>query len=50
MWPQRFIGFATGMVVYAWGTSYYFSQPIDLKTFISLCLAFILICIQIFWK
>jgi len=50
MWPQRFIGFATGMVVYAWGTSYYFSHPIDLKTFISLCLAFILICIQIFWK
>lgn len=50
MWPQRFIGFAVGMVVYAWGTSYYFNQPIDLKTFVSLLLAFILICIQIFWK
>lgn len=50
MWPQRFIGFATGMVVYAWGTGYYFNQPIDLKTFVSLLLAFILICIQIFWK
>jgi hypothetical protein len=50
MWPQRFIGFATGMVIYAWGTGYYFDQPIDLKTSISLLLSFVLICIQILWK
>jgi len=47
MWPQRFIGFATGMIVYAWGTSYYFNQPIDTKTAISLALSLLLIIIQV---
>lgn len=50
MWPQRFIGFASGILIYAWGTSYYFNQPIDVKTTISLGLAFLLIGVQIFWK
>lgn len=50
MWPQRFIGFATGMVVYALGTYIYFNQAIDTKTGISLVLAIILIAVQIFWK
>ena len=50
MWPQRFIGFASGILIYAWGTSYYFGQPIDTKTAISLCLALLLICVQLFWK
>ena len=50
MWPNRFMGFATGILVYALGTSYYFNQPIDLKTFVSLALAVLLICIQVFWK
>jgi len=50
MWPQRFIGFASGIFIYAWGTSYYFNQPIDVKTMISLGLAFLLIGVQIFWK
>lgn len=50
MWPQRFVGFATGMIVYAWGTSYYFNQPIDMKTGVSLALSLLLIIIQVFWK
>ena len=50
MWPQRFVGFATGMIVYAWGTSYYFNQQFDMKTAISLALCLILIIIQIAWK
>jgi len=50
MWPQRFVGFATGMIVYAWGTSYYFNQPIDMKTGVSLGLSLLLIIIQVFWK
>ena len=50
MWPQRFIGFASGILIYAWGTSYYFNQSIDTKTMISLGLAILLICVQIFWK
>ena len=50
MWPQRFIGFASGILIYAWGTSYYFGQPIDTKTAVSLCIALLLILIQLFWK
>lgn len=50
MWPQRFVGFATGMIVYAWGTSYYFNQPIDMKTGVSLALSLLLIIIQVAWK
>lgn len=50
MWPQRFIGFAMGMIVYAWGTSYYFNQPVDTKTAVSLGLSLLLIIIQIAWK
>lgn len=50
MWPQRFIGFASGIFIYAWGTNYYFNQPIDLKTTISLCLATLIILVQILWK
>ena len=50
MWPQRFIGFASGIFIYAWGTYYYFNQPIDVKTALSLCLAVVLIGIQVLWK
>ena len=50
MWPQRFIGFASGILIYAWGTSYYFGQPIDTKTAVSLFIALLLILIQLFWK
>ena len=50
MWQQRFIGFATGMIVYAWGTSYYFNQPVDTKTAVSLALSLILIMVQVLWK
>ena len=50
MWPQRFIGFASGIFIYAWGTYYYFNQPIDVKTAVSLGLALVLIGIQVLWK
>jgi len=50
MWPQRFIGFASGIFIYAWGTYYYFNQPIDVKTAVSLGLALVLIGVQVFWK
>jgi hypothetical protein len=50
LWPARFIGFGIGMLVYAVGVSYLFKEGITSKTFISLFLCIILICIQIFWK
>ena len=50
LWPVRFIGFGVGIIVYALCVSYFFNEGITIKTFISLILAIVLICIQIFWK
>jgi len=50
LWPARFVGFGIGMVIYALLVGYFFSDGITTKTFISLALALILICIQVFWK
>lgn len=50
LWPSRFIGFAVGMLVYAFGVSIYFKEGFTLKTTVSLGLCLLLICIQVFWK
>lgn len=50
LWPARFVGFGLGMIQYAIFVQYYFSESIGAKTAVSLVLAFLLICIQIFWK
>ena len=50
LWPARFLGFGVGMIIYAIGVGYYFNEGITLKTMVSLGLALILICIQVFWK
>ena len=50
LWPARFIGFGVGMVIYAIMVSYYFNEGITTKTFVSLIIALILICIQVLWK
>ena len=50
LWPARFVGFAIGIVIYAIFVELFFKEGINTKTFISLILSFILICIQIFWK
>jgi hypothetical protein len=50
MWPARFIGFGIGMIIYAFGVSYFFNEGITNKTAVSLALALILICIQVLWK
>ena len=50
LWPARFIGFGVGMVIYAIMVNYHFSEGINSKTLTSLALAFVLICIQVFWK
>lgn len=50
LWPGRFIGFATGMIVFALATTYFMKEPFAAKTFISLALATILVAVQIFWK
>ena len=50
LWPARFIGFGVGMIIYAIGVWYFFSEGITPKTAVSLSLSLLLICIQILWK
>ena len=50
LWPARFVGFGVGTVIYAIMVNYHFSEGINNKTWVSLALALILICIQVLWK
>ena len=50
LWPARFIGFSVGMVVYAFGVSYFFKEGITNKTFVSLLLCVALVAIQVLWR
>lgn len=50
LWPARFVGFSIGMVIYAFGVSYFFKEGITNKTFISLILCVVLVAIQVLWK
>ena len=50
LWPGRFLGQSTGIVVFAAMTFIFLNEGINSKTLISLILAAILIGIQIFWK
>jgi hypothetical protein len=49
-WPQRFIAFSVGIVLYTLFTNYFFQEKIDIKSMISLFLAFSIVAIQLFWK
>ena len=50
LWPARFIGFGVGMIIYAIMLNHHFSEGINNKTWVSLGLSLILICIQVLWK
>jgi hypothetical protein len=50
LWPGRFIGFASGMIVFALMTWFFIGEGINIKTGISLFLAILLIAIQILIK
>ena len=50
LWPTRFIGFGIGIIIYGLLVGHFFSEGITTKTFVSLALAIILICINVFWK
>ena len=50
LWPSRFVGFSIGIATYAIGVWLLFKEDINLKTFVSLILCFILISIQVLWK
>ena len=50
LWPGRFIGFSTGIFIFTFMTYYFMKEGINIKTAISLVLAFALISVQLFWK
>ena len=50
MWPQRLIGFSTGMFAFAILTYIHLNQAITLKTAVTLALATAIVVIQIVWK
>lgn len=50
LWPGRFIGFASGVISFAFLSYVFMGEGITLKTGVSLLLAVIIVCIQVFWK
>ena len=50
LWAQRLIGFALGIISFAFCTYWFLGEGITSKTFVSLVLAMGLVLIQIFWK
>ena len=49
-WPGRFISFCAGIFIFTAMTYIFRSESINMKTAISLMLAFALILVQLFWK
>ena len=47
MWPQRFLGFSIGILMFALLTYLVLNQGLTIKTWISLILAFMIIIIQV---
>ena len=50
LWPVRFLGFSMGITSFAFLTWYFMGEGLSIKTWISLGLAVVLICVQLFWK
>ena len=50
LWPQRFLAFSTGIIIFTILTWYLKEEGLTTKTLISLGLAFLLSAVQIFWK
>ena len=50
LWPQRLIGFAMGMIAFAFLTWFHLNEAITMKTAVTLALATAIVVIQITWK
>ena len=50
LWPQRFLAFACGIIIFSLFTWLLKGEGINTKTMISLGLSSCLVLIQIFWK
>jgi hypothetical protein len=47
MWPQRFIGFSIGIIIFALMSYFIMKEGLNLKTILSLTLSFFIILVQI---
>ena len=50
IWPGRLLGFATGIFTFALCANIFMGEGLSTKTLVSLILATVLTCIQVFWK
>ena len=50
IWPQRFLGFAMGMLTFAICANLFLGEGLNWKTVTSLILSSALVFIQVFWK
>lgn len=50
LWPSRLIGFAIGTMIFTIMSLYWFNEHINMKTWVCLFLALIILLIQLFWK
>jgi len=50
LWPGRLLGFAMGMLTFAVCANVFLGEGLTIKTIISLLLATVLVCIQVFWR
>jgi hypothetical protein len=50
MWPSRLIGFSIGAMVFTYMSWAIFNEPLTMKTFVCLVLAFGILMVQLFWK
>ena len=50
LWPGRLVGFGSGIMIMAILTWYFLGEGISTKTLVSITLATVLCCIQVFWK
>ena len=50
LWPSRLIGFGIGVMVFTVMSYFLFKEPLTPKTLTCLCLGFLIVILQIFWK
>lgn len=50
LWPQRFLGFSIGIIVFAILSYTILNESINFKTMLSLSLSFLIILVQLFIK
>ena len=50
LWPGRLVGFGSGIILMAILTWAFLGEGITTKTLVSIALATVLCCIQVFWK